>query len=113
MFDDNLLEDIKNSSDDYFTIYTIKKGDNLYQIAKQYNINPKLLAALNGLNDDDYIYTDQELLIPKSGYSYYITTQGDNLDIVKDKFNCDMTQLLNNNKNIYLLPGQLLVNKKM
>lgn len=97
--------------DKYFTIYTIVKGDNLYKIAKEYNINPILLAALNGLNESDYIYPNQEILIPKNGYSYYITKEGDTLDIVRDKFNTNVEDLINNNL-IYLLPGQLLVHKK-
>lgn len=104
-------EIIVPSNNNYYDIYTINKGDTLYSIAKIYNINPTLLAALNGLNQDDYIYPDQEILIPKSGYSYYITAEGDTLDLVADKFNCNKNDMLVNN-NIYLLPGQLLVHKK-
>ena len=61
----------------YFEYYTIKKGDTLYGIARAYNINPDLLAILNGLNSEDYIYPNQEILIPKSNYSYYITKDGE------------------------------------
>ena len=96
----------------YYTIYTIQKGDTLYQIAKEYNINPTLLSALNGLNSDDFIYPNQELLIPKSGYSYYISAEGDTLNTIKDKFNTTMENMLDINKTIYVLPGQLIVNKK-
>ena len=64
-------------SNDYFTTYTVNSGDNLYAIARRYNINPTLLAALNGLNMDDYIYPNQKIMIPKSGYSFYITKDGD------------------------------------
>ena len=96
---------------DYFTTYTIEKGDNLYSIAKKYNINPTLLAALNGLNMNDYIYPNQEIMIPKSDYSYYITNEGDTIDLVCDKFNCNKNDMINNNT-IYLMAGQLLINKK-
>lgn len=96
---------------DYFTVYTINQGDNLYQIAKRYNINPTLLAAINGLSESDYVYPKQELLIPKSEYSYYITNDGDTLDLVASKFGTNGENLLSINT-IYLLPGQLLVNKK-
>ena len=51
--------------------YEIKKGDTLYQISKEYNVNTKLLAELNGLNLDDYIYPGQTILIPKKNVSYY------------------------------------------
>lgn len=95
----------------YFEYYTIKKGDSLYGIARRYNINPELLSLLNGLNNTDYIYPNQEILIPKSNYSYYVTTEGDTLGIVADKFNVSYSNLLDNNETIYLLPGQLIVKK--
>ena len=65
-------------------ITTIEKGDNLYSIARRYNINPDLLAILNGLNSDDYIYPNQQILIPKSNYSYYVTKQGDTLYVTSN-----------------------------
>ena len=98
-------------SNDYFTTYTVNSGDNLYAIARRYNINPTLLAALNGLNMDDYIYPNQKIMIPKSGYSFYITKDGDTLEIVRDKFNKNMNDILKYNETIYLLPGQLMINK--
>ncbi len=95
----------------YFEYYTIKKGDSLYAIGRQYNINPELLAILNGLDSQDYIYPDQEILIPKSNYSYYVTKEGDTLDIVSEKFNEPKDKIIDINETIYLLPGQLLVKK--
>lgn len=96
----------------YFDYCTIDKGDNLYKISKKYNINPNLLASLNGLDMNDYIYPGQTLLIPNSNYSYYITKQGDTLDMVSKTFNISNNKLLEDNKTIYLLEGQMLVNKK-
>lgn len=95
----------------YFEYYTIKKGDTLYGIAREYNINPDLLAILNGLNKEDYIYPDQEILIPKSNYSYYVTKEGDTIETVANKFNQSHNDLLANNNTIYLLDGQLLVKR--
>ena len=67
---------------------------------------------MNGLNFDDYIYPNQQLLIPKNGYSYYITAEGDTLDEVIRVFNSNKEKFLNENQTIYLLANQLLVNKK-
>ena len=86
--------------------------DLLYKIARKYNINPELLANLNGLNMDDYIYPNQELLIPKSGYSYYITAEGDTLDTVAQMFKSNKSDIVNNNPTIYLLKDQVLVTKR-
>ena len=100
-----------NSAKRYFEYYTIKKGDTIYDIARRYNINPELLAALNGLNNNDYIYPDQIILIPKSGYSYYITKAGDTLDSVANIFNMNRDKMLEENDTIYLLEGQMLVKR--
>ena len=102
---------VPKSKEKYFEYYTIEKGDNLYRIALKYNINPELLSNLNGLMMDDYIYPGQELLIPKSGYSYYITTEGDTLDIVANRFKVSKNKIMTENETIYLMPDQLLVNK--
>ena len=47
---------VPTESKDYFNYYVVEKGDNLYAIARKYNINPQLLANINGLDEDDYIY---------------------------------------------------------
>lgn len=99
-------------TDVYFNIYKVEKGDTLYGIGKKYNVNPKLLSALNGIDENEYIYPNQELMVPKNGYSYYITAEGDTLDIVKRTFNTSYERLLDENKTIYLLPEQLIVLKK-
>ena len=95
---------VPKNRDQYFNYYVIEKGDNLYEIARKYNINPELLASMNGLEMDDYIYPNQELLIPKSGYSYYITKDG-------DTFRENKNELMNDNSTIYLMPGQIMVKK--
>lgn len=103
---------VPKNEENYFNYYTIEQGDSLYKIARKYNINPNLLASLNGLNMEDYIYPNQEILIPKSGYSYYITAEGDTIDSVSKLFNIDKNKLLAENETIYLLKDQVLVNKK-
>ncbi len=96
----------------YYTVYEIKKGDTLYKISKEFNVNTKLLSELNGLKVDDYIYPGQMLLVPKKDVSYYITKDGDTLKIVSSIFNVDESEIINNNETIYLLPGQMLYYKK-
>ena len=102
---------VPKNRDQYFNYYVIEKGDNLYEIARKYNINPELLASMNGLEMDYYIYHNKELLIPKSGYIYYITKDGDTLDIVSDVFRENKNELMNDNSTIYLMPGQIMVKK--
>ena len=92
--------------------YIIKKGDTLFGISKQYNINPELLSLVNGLNINDYIYENQEILIPKSGYSYYFTKSGDNLNDVLNLFKVNYNDFNKINNKIMLEEGQLFAYKR-
>lgn len=100
-------------NDVYYEYYTIRKGDNLYQIAKSYDVNPSLLAALNGLDLNEFIYPNQVIMVPKKDFSYYITKDGDTLALVASTFETTQEQLLKNNETIYLREGQLIVNKNI
>ncbi|MBO4600979.1 MAG: LysM peptidoglycan-binding domain-containing protein [Bacilli bacterium] len=115
-FEDDIKEGreliVPKVEDVYFDTYVIEKGDTLYAISRRYNVNPELLSAVNGINKEDYIYPGQKIMIPKSGYSYYITADGDTLDIVKNAFNTTYDKLLDENKTVYLMPEQLIVLKK-
>ena len=132
MTDERTIKDINNMPfDDFYTegreiivpiskekcfeYYTINSGDTIYEIARKYNMNPDLLSILNGLDSNDYIYPNQEILIPKNNYSYYVTKEGDTLKTVSDKFEISENELLDENETIYLSAGQLIVknNKKI
>lgn len=46
--------------------YTVRKGDTLYSLAKQYGTTVNMLARYNGIADPDLIYEGQQLRIPVS-----------------------------------------------
>lgn len=96
---------------EYFEIYTIEKGDNLYNIARRYNTDYNLLALLNGINVDDYIYPNTTILVPKRDVKYYITNDNDTLLSVNRLLGGNINKLLSQNNNIYLEEGQLIVYK--
>ncbi len=54
-----------------FTRYTVRSGDTLWSIARQYNIDIELLAEVNELDNADAIVIGDELLI-----SDYVTVSG-------------------------------------
>lgn len=102
---------VPKKRNDYFDYYTVSKGDTLYKIASDNNLNPSLLAQLNGINMTDYIYPNQTLLIPRLGTMLYITANGDTLSEVAKGFNVSVDKLISQNDNIYLQPEQLIVYK--
>ena len=95
-----------------YTTYEIKKGDTLYQISKDYNVNTKLLAEINGLNLDDYIYPGQVILVPRKNVSYYITKEGETLRNVSKIFDVSEDDLIEQNETIYLQSGKIIYYKR-
>ena len=102
---------LPRTDNNYFDYYVVSKGDTLYKIANDNKIDPDLLAQLNGIEKNDYIYPNQTLLIPKAGSILYITGVGDTLEEVIKGLNVSVDKLISQNKNIYLQPEQLIVYK--
>ena len=92
-----------------YQYYTVKKGDNLYEIAKKNDVDYSLILQLNGLDPDDYIYPNQTIMLPKKGFRIYLTMENDTLNDVIQKFGVTKDELLMENDKIYLRPGQIMV----
>jgi len=95
----------------FYTVYVIREGDSLYKISENAGVNPKLVAELNGLKMDEYIYPNQTILIPKKGVQFYITKDDDTLRDVSKIFNVNEMDVVSQNREIYLLPGQMIFYK--
>lgn len=95
-----------------FDIYVVQPGDNMYQIARRYGVKEDALLKLNGLEKNQYIYPNEEILVPRKGVRFYITTEGDTMTTASEQLDISPGQLLLQNETIYLLPDQLLVYKK-
>ena len=105
----DLMEEFRKVMDtEYYTYYTVNKGDTLYSISKKFNVNPKLVSELNGLKVEEYIYPNQTIIIPKKGIQYYITKDDDTLNLVSKVFGANESDIVKQNKTIYLLPGQMI-----
>lgn len=101
---------VPNREDDnIYQYYTVEKGDTLYGIANKFDIDSNLLTKINGLEDNDYIYPNQTLIVPKDGVDIYLTSNNDTIKTVMDKLNITMDELVKKNKDIYLREEQILV----
>ena len=103
---------VPSSMNDSFFTYIVKSGDNLYQIAREYNINASDLAAINGIKVDEYLYPNQQLMVPTNKTLVYVTKEGDTLDVVLDNFNTSYDNIKRQNKKTYLMPEQLIIFKE-
>lgn len=95
-----------------FEYYVIKKGDNIYNIAKQFKIEEELLLKLNGLNKNDYIYPNQTIIIPRNNYKIHLTRNGDTISNISMQYNIDIKDLIEENRNISITPEQIIVMKE-
>ena len=100
---------VPNSKIPAFDYYTVKKGDTIYSISKMFNITPEIFANLNGLEDGEYIYENETLMVPKEGIKLYLTKDNDTLKQVIQKLNSSLDKMYSQNSNIFLLPEQLLI----
>ena len=99
--------------------YTVKRGDTLYSIAREYNVSVKDLKEVNNLNTD-VLYIGQELLIPSEVIdditddvvdNIYVVQKGDSLYSISRKYKTTVQELidLNNLDNNTLKIGQKLI----
>ena len=95
----------------YFSYY-VKSGESLYDIARRFNQSVDVLYQINGIKEGDYIYPNQEILIPNGDSSFYVTVDGDNLSVISSRVDVSISDILRDNPNLLLVPGQLVILKK-
>ena len=100
----------KNNSE-ILTSYVVINGDTLYDIARRNNIDVNTILLLNGLNKGDYLYPGQELVLPANTGSLYVTKEGDTLETILNANGMMLKDLIEKNKNIFLLPDQMIILK--
>ena len=99
---------VPNNTTSLFEIYVIQPGDTMYDIAKKTNSNYEDLIRLNGMRDGEFIYPNEEILIPRPGTRFLITKDGNTVSEVVDQLKTNELQLRLQNDRIYLQPDQLL-----
>lgn len=94
--------------------YVVKKGDTLYNIAKEFDVTVNDLLKANGLNNA-LIYPNQVLIIPLSNngdiyFVEYVIKDNDTLEGIANKYNVTVNDLMNYNNldKLYLVSEQVI-----
>ena len=102
----------ENNDNNEYEIYTIKKGDSLWKISREYGITIPQLKEINNLEDFNII-VGQKILVPKKEqtYSEYIVQKGDSLWSISRKYNISVEEIKekNNLTSNLLTIGQKLI----
>lgn len=101
----------KTAENMYFKRYVIQNGDTIYDIARRLNVSPSSLLRLNGLENEDIIYPNDTIFVPKEGTMFYITGMDETLNDVSRRMNVSPNDLASQNGTIYLTNDQLIVYK--
>lgn len=103
---------VPNREETTYIKYKVNKGDTIYDIARRNNIDYKVLLLINGLEENDFIYPDQEILIPSEDISLYITSEGDSLSDISKNLGIPTEEIIKMNDTVFLSPNQVIVYKK-
>lgn len=95
-----------------YDYYIVKNGDSLYQIGLKYGVDAMTIAQLNGLNINEYIYPNQQLLVPRRNLSTYITKEGDTINEIASKLGVSKEDIILYNTDLYLMPNQSILYHK-
>lgn len=85
-------------------IYTVKKGDSLYNIARRYSTTVNEIISLNNLKTIN-LSIGQQLIIPETGdsvntlpeYTNYVVKKGDTLYSIARSFGTSVDQIIKDN----------------
>lgn len=91
-------------------VYTIKRGDALSSIAKQYNVDLGTLISVNSIKDVRKIVPGMELRIPKVNGVLYTVKRGDSLSLIAHRHGVSLNDILdaNNLASETIRPGESL-----
>ncbi len=131
--DSRRYKGLKRSGDGQRYVYTIKRGDNLWDIGRHYGISVKQLSAWNGISSKSILRPGKKLeiwveeetdktakVIPvvskktvndDSQHVSYTVVEGDSLWLISQRYAVSVKQIKKWNslaKNRYIKPGQIL-----
>lgn len=107
-----------------YTIYTVKKGDTLYGIARRYEVSPAALMKWNGLDKNSILMVGQTIKIENDGHTIvhepenkapvssttYVVKPGDSLYKISRAYHLSVAELKSANQ---LTSDKVIIGQKL
>lgn len=106
---------VEDPGDTIYTIYTVKQGDSLWSISREYNITVQELIDINNLLTTTIKVGDQLKVPAELNEEIYTVKQGDTLWSIAKKNNITVEELKNKNNlnsNLLSVNQQLIIPKQ-
>lgn len=95
-------EDTTEDVDQKFEYITVKRGDTLSQIAREYNTSYQYLAKINNIQNPNLIYVGERLKVPKlendkihdTSHALHIVRKGDTLTKIAKEYEVSIEEIV-------------------
>jgi len=77
--------------------YTIKRGDNLWSIARKFGTHHVIIININGINNPDSLRPGRRILVPTRNGLYYTVRKGDTLSGIASRHRTGVEKILSHN----------------
>lgn len=78
--------------------YRIKKNDNLWKIAKRFNVHPHIIIGINELNDPDMLKPGRTIQVPTRKGIFYEVKKGDSVSKIAKRYNMKGRIIISHNR---------------
>jgi murein DD-endopeptidase MepM/ murein hydrolase activator NlpD len=78
--------------------YRIRKTDNLWNIARRFGSDHRLVIEINGINDPDMLRPGRYILVPTRNGVYYQVKKGDTVSMIAARYRASVKKVLAHNR---------------
>ncbi|MDR2192617.1 MAG: M23 family metallopeptidase [Endomicrobium sp.] len=86
-----------------FSVYSVKKGDNLWKLAKKYGYSVHTIIGVNPQLTTYNVYVNQKILTPSSGGCLHPVKEGDTWETIAEKYDISADELRLKNFGVFEL----------
>jgi murein DD-endopeptidase MepM/ murein hydrolase activator NlpD len=93
------IEKLKNNDKRWhLSKYTIKKNDNIWKIAKKFNVNYKLIIMANLIDNPELLRAGKTIMVPNKNGVLHQVKKGESLYVIARQYNVSPDRIIKHNE---------------